>query len=57
MYELRYKNGLSYASIVLYNADKSVTIDDVIIDTGAFHSIILTDYLESLDVALVCLCW
>lgn len=52
MYELHDKNGLLYASIMLSHSDKSVIIEDVIIDTGACHTIVLTDYLESLDVAL-----
>lgn len=51
MYELHDKNGLLYASIMLSHGDKSVIIEDVIIDTGACHTIVLTDYLESLDVA------
>lgn len=51
MYNLHYKNGLLYASIILQEGDKSVIVDDVIVDTGAYHSIILTDYLEDLDVA------
>ena len=52
MYELHYKNGLLYASIVLSHKNKSVKVNDVIIDTGACHTIILTDYLEGLDVEL-----
>ncbi|SCG82752.1 hypothetical protein DW1_1179 [Proteiniborus sp. DW1] len=51
MYNLHYKDGLLYASIILQEGDKSVIIDDVIVDTGAYHTIILTDYLEDLDVA------
>jgi hypothetical protein len=51
MYNLHYKNGLLYASIILQEGDKSVIIDDVIVNTGAYHTIILADYLEDLDVA------
>lgn len=51
MCNLHYKDGLLYASIILQESDKSVIIDDVIVDTGAYHTIILTDYLEDLDVA------
>lgn len=51
MYHLHYKNGLLYASVILQHGKKSITIDDVIIDTGAFHTIILTDYLADLDVS------
>lgn len=43
MYNLHYKDGLLYASIILQEGDKSVIIDDVIVDTGAYHTIILTD--------------
>lgn len=50
MYEIHCKNGLLYASIVLFHNNKSINVQDVIIDTGACHTIILTDYLESLDI-------
>lgn len=50
MYNLHYRNGLLYASVILHQGDKSINIDDVIVDTGAFHTIILTNYLEDLDV-------
>ncbi|WP_352420683.1 retropepsin-like aspartic protease [Proteiniborus sp.] len=49
MYNLHYKNGLLYASIILQEGDKSIIVEDVIVDTGAYHTIILTDYLEDLD--------
>lgn len=52
MYSLRYKNGLLYASVVLTHENKFVIVDDVIIDTGAYHTIILTDYLEELNAEL-----
>ncbi len=32
--------------------DKEVTIDHVIVDTGAAHTILLADYLDELDVEL-----
>lgn len=51
MYNLHYKNGLLYASVFLQEGDKSITIDDVIVDTGAYHTIMLTDFLENLDVS------
>lgn len=50
MQYLNYKNGLLYTSINLIHDEKSITIDDVIIDTGAFHTIISSDYLEKLDI-------
>ncbi|SNR91648.1 Aspartyl protease [Anaerovirgula multivorans] len=34
----------------MYQGNKSINIDNIIVDTGAFHTIILTDYLEDLDV-------
>lgn len=46
--KLIYKNGLIYTSIKLIHEGKCVTIDDVIIDTGAFHTIITTDFLDEL---------
>ena len=50
MYKLSYKNGLLYASLEIMINEKLIKIDDVIIDTGAFHTIILTDYLENYEV-------
>jgi hypothetical protein len=50
MYKLIYKNGLLYASLEILIDEKLIKIDDVIIDTGAFHTIILTDYLENHEV-------
>ena len=49
MYNIVLKNGLLYASVVLELKGKTVTVDDVIIDTGAYHTIILTDYLTSME--------
>lgn len=39
------KDGL-YADIVLKHGDKEILVNDVIIDTGACQSIILTDFLS-----------
>lgn len=50
MYSLKYKDGLLYASVELTEGSKSTVVENVIIDTGAFHTIILTDYLDDLDV-------
>lgn len=50
MKNLQLKDGLLYTSITLKHGNKSVLVDDVIIDTGAFHTIIATDYLEKMDV-------
>lgn len=40
-----------YTSITLKYEDKYIEVDDVIIDTGAFHTIIALDYLEKMDVS------
>lgn len=50
MNKLILKNGLLYTSVTLRHEGKSVIVDDVIIDTGAFHTIIAADYLEDMDV-------
>ncbi len=53
MESLQYKEGLLYASIRLKYNEKSIFIDDVIIDTGALHTIIATEYLEKMDIPLL----
>lgn len=50
MEKLKFKNGLLYTDIILTHEGKSVIIEDVIVDTGASHTIILPDYLETMDV-------
>ena len=50
MYQLKFKNGLLYADITLVHESKNIHIDDVIIDTGASHSIILPDFLYENDI-------
>ena len=52
MAKLEFKNGLLYTDIELTHDGKSVTIKDVIVDTGASHTIILPEYLEVMDVGL-----
>ena len=49
MNRLQYKKGLLYVAIELKHNGKSITIEDVIIDTGASHTIITTEYLEKMD--------
>ncbi|WP_341456899.1 retropepsin-like aspartic protease [Clostridium chromiireducens] len=46
--KLNIKNGLLYTSIKLTHEGSYVIIDNVIIDTGAFHTIITTDFLDEL---------
>jgi predicted aspartyl protease len=53
MNKLEYKKGLLYTSIELKYKEKSIIIDDVIIDTGASHTIIATEYLEEMDIPLL----
>lgn len=50
MYPLKFKNGLLYADITIVHEDKTIWINDVIIDTGASHSIILPDFLYGNDI-------
>lgn len=47
MFRLQYKNGLLYAEVDIKNGDKTITINDVIIDTGAFHTILLHKFSPS----------
>ncbi|WP_010252864.1 retropepsin-like aspartic protease [Acetivibrio cellulolyticus] len=47
---LPFKHGLLYAEVELENKGKKVLISDVIVDTGAAHSIFLADYLNDLDI-------
>ena len=47
-YKLQLKNGLLYTSIKLIHEGKDIVIEDVIIDTGAFHTIITTDFLDDM---------
>lgn len=51
MNRLQLKDGLLYTSVSLHHEGKCVVVDNVIIDTGAFHTIIAPDFLEKLDVA------
>lgn len=47
MLKLYFKEGLLYVSILLRHAE-----NDIIVDTGASHTIILSDYLAELDVEM-----
>lgn len=49
MVNLTYKNGLLYTNLLLCHDGKEVLVKDVIIDTGAFHTIISPVFLEKLD--------
>lgn len=52
MNKLECRNGLLYTSIELQQGGRKTIVDNVIVDTGASETIILTDYLEELDVPL-----
>ncbi|MGL5712986.1 MAG: aspartyl protease family protein [Paraclostridium sp.] len=49
MVNLEYKNGLLYTDLTLIHEGKEVIVKDVIVDTGASHSIISPVFLELLD--------
>jgi len=49
MVDLKYKNGLLYTNLFLYHDGKEVLVEDVIVDTGAYHTIISPVFLEELD--------
>ena len=51
MNKLQLKDGLLYATVNLRHEEKCIVVDNVIIDTGAFHTIIAPNFLEKLDVA------
>ena len=42
--KIEYKDGLIYTSVKLTHENNTVKIDNVIIDTGAFHTIIATNF-------------
>lgn len=48
MRKLMLENGLLYTSVRMYYRGRVKTIDKVVIDTGASHSIISTDLVEEL---------
>ncbi len=52
MYKLEFRNGLLYTSVELEHGDRKTVVSNVIVDTGAAHTIILTEYLEELDAPL-----
>jgi hypothetical protein len=49
MQKLNLKDGLLYTSINLVHEGQEIIINDVIIDTGAFHTIIAPEFLDELD--------
>ncbi|MCC0697230.1 retropepsin-like aspartic protease [Clostridioides sp. ES-S-0048-02] len=46
----KYKKGLLYTDIEISIENKNILIKDVIIDTGASHTIISSSYLEKSDI-------
>lgn len=49
MVKLDYKKGLLYTDIVLEHNGKLVVVTDMIVDTGASHSIVSPIFLERLE--------
>ena len=49
MVKLTFKNGLLYTDLLLCHEGKEVLVEDVIVDTGAFHTIISPVFLEELN--------
>ncbi|QXE20703.1 retropepsin-like aspartic protease [Clostridium sp. 001] len=49
MVDLKYKNGLLYTNLFLCHDGKEVLVEDVIVDTGAYHTIISPAFLEEID--------
>ncbi|WP_294377218.1 retropepsin-like aspartic protease [uncultured Clostridium sp.] len=47
--KLQLKSGLLYTSIKIEHGGKNIVVNDVIVDTGAFHTIISPDFLEELQ--------
>ncbi|MCT4595653.1 MAG: retropepsin-like domain-containing protein [Anaeromicrobium sp.] len=52
MVKLSLKEGLLYASVKLFHQGNSIEVKDMIVDTGASHTIIIPDYLEEMDTEL-----
>ncbi len=50
MKNFKYKNGLLYTDIEILIENKSIIVKDIIIDTGASHTIISSSYLEESDI-------
>ncbi|EQF27296.1 MULTISPECIES: retropepsin-like aspartic protease [Clostridioides] len=50
MKNFKYKNGLLYTDIEILIENKSILVKDMIIDTGASHTIISSSYLEESDI-------
>lgn len=46
--KIQLKDGLLYTSIKLMHEGECIVVENVIIDTGAFHTIISTDFLDEL---------
>lgn len=47
--KLQLKSGLLYTSIEIEHKGKNIVVNDIIVDTGAFHTIISPDFLEELQ--------
>jgi len=49
--DVKFKNGLLYTTIEITYLGKSCKVENIIIDTGAAHSIISPDVVENLGIA------
>lgn len=52
MQRLKIKDGLLYTSLKLSLQGKAIVINDVIIDTGSFHTILSTNYIDQMEMEL-----
>ncbi|MCR8744272.1 retropepsin-like domain-containing protein [Romboutsia lituseburensis] len=50
MQKIEFKNGLLYTDLELSHEGKTIIVKDVIVDTGASHTIIIPEYLEEMNV-------
>lgn len=52
MQSLKVMDGLLYTSLKLSLQGKSIVINNVILDTGSFHTILSTDYIDQMEMEL-----
>lgn len=52
MQRLKIKDGLLYTSLKLSLHDKAIVMNDVIVDTGSFHTILSTDCIDQMEMEL-----
>lgn len=52
MAKINLADGLLYTSVKIYYQGRAKTIDKMVIDTGASHSIISTDAVEEIGISI-----